>query len=68
MVEEALALRSPCQRSYYDNQDMDTVYQPTLALEQGAYTTPQYGTVHPPHMQMQSEEVWIDRWAHGEIR
>lgn len=27
MVEEPLALRSPCQRPYYDNQDTDTAYQ-----------------------------------------
>lgn len=26
-VEEPLALRSPCQRPYYDNQDTDTAYQ-----------------------------------------
>lgn len=30
-------IKEPCQRPYYDNQDMDTVYRPTLALEQGVY-------------------------------
>lgn len=39
MVEEPLALRSPCQRPYYDNQDMDTAYPPTLDTRR-VYTTP----------------------------
>lgn len=38
MVEEPLALRSPCQRPYYDNQDTDTAYQHSRGG--GVYTTP----------------------------
>lgn len=34
MAEEPPVLRSPCQRPYYDNQDMNTTCQPTLASNQ----------------------------------
>lgn len=38
MVEEPLVLRSPCQRSYYDNQDMNTTCRHTFAPNQAVCT------------------------------
>lgn len=37
MVEEPLVSRSPCQRPYYDNQDMNMTCQPTFAPNQVVY-------------------------------
>lgn len=53
MVEEPLALRSPCQRPYYDNQDMDTAYPPTLDSRGGVHHS--FNTVHLAHTHTQSE-------------